>query len=176
MIRPEARDAILRWREALAGGALLAAGAWLLATGYGLPLLLGGAASALGAVLVWSGLRHGRLRGEDDAPGLVEVDEGRITYLAPVMGGTVSLDELAEVSLRRMAAGEAFWRLAPVDGGALMVPTGARGADALLDALSPLPGFDGGAMVRAAREVGRGAGRGTVIVWRRHPRPALTRA
>ena len=171
-IRPEAMAALTRWREPLLGGALLAGGLWLLVTRFGLPALLGGAAAAVGAVLVLAGLRHARFQPGEAAPGLVEVDEGRITYLAPIMGGSVALDELAEVALRRTGTGETFWRLATEDGPPLLVPTGARGAETLLDALAPLPRFDGGAMVRAARM----RTRGTVIVWRRHPRPALTRA
>ena len=170
MIRPEVLKALLRWREALVGSALLALGLWL-AAGFGLPRLFGVAAISLGAVLIASGLRRALLRPGAEAPGILEVDEGRITYLAPLMGGSVALDELSEVAHRRTGGGEAFWRLAPVDGAPLIVPTGARGCDALLDALAPLPGFDGGALVRASRR----RARGTIIVWRRVPRSALTR-
>ena len=166
-LRPEAATALVRWREALAGGALFALGAALLLRSGGLPFLFGLALASLGAVLLLSGLRRGLLRPGAEAPGVLEVDEGRITYLAPLMGGSVALDELHEVALRRTGGGEAFWRLAPVDGAPLLVPTGARGAEALLDALAPLPGFSGGALVRAARDGARDGARGTVTVWRR---------
>ena len=63
-----------------------------------------------------------------------------------------------------------MWRLSAVDGAPLTIPEGAEGADGLLDALAPLPGFDGGAMVRAVR--GR---TGTTVVWRRSRPTALPR-
>lgn len=168
MIRPEAAAALHRWREAGIGGAALALGLWLLATSAGLPWLLGLAATLVGAVLLPSGLRRGRLRGAQGGAGVVAVVEGEIAYLGPADGGRVAVEDLREVSFVRDARG-ARWRLAPADGPTVEVPDGAVGAERLLDALSPLPGFDGGAMVRAR------ATPGTTIVWRRDPLPALPR-
>ncbi|UWQ22718.1 hypothetical protein [Jannaschia sp. W003] len=172
MIRPEAAAALLRWREAIAGGLAVAAGLWLWTVSYGLPALFGAALVALGAVLLVSGLRHARFRSDSEAPGVVEVDEGRITYMAPVMGGTMALDAVAEVAFRRTRGpeGEGFWRLTDTAGATLFIPEGAVGHDALLDALAPLPGLDGGAMVRALR----GRTPGLVVVWRRRGHAALT--
>ncbi|TFL19875.1 hypothetical protein [Jannaschia formosa] len=171
MIRPEAAALIARWREAAIGGTAAALGLWLLATTGGLPFLFGIALTGLGTVLAFSGLRHARFRtGDDEAPGLVEVDEARITYLGPVMGGSVALDDLTEVTFRRTATGEAFWRLVAPEG-TVYIPEGARGAEQLLDALAPLPGFDGGAMVRAVQS--RTAT--TVKVWSRPGHAALSR-
>ena len=168
-IRPEAAARLSRWREALIGMAFLGLGAWLL-PGGGLWTLFGLAALGTGGVLALSGLRRARFRHATDAPGLLELDEGRLTYLGPVLGGTVAVDELAEVTFRRTRSGEAFWRLAPVSGRALIVPEGAAGAERLLDALAPLPGFDAGALVRATRAPAPA----TVTVWRRPSRAALT--
>ncbi|MFO6465797.1 hypothetical protein ACK8OR_15495 [Jannaschia sp. KMU-145] len=170
MIRPEATATILRWREAVLGGAAILWGGWLVAASSGLPALFGIALVLVGAVLALSGVRHARFRTEAEAPGIVEVVEGRITYLGPVMGGTVALDELAELAFRRSSGGEAFWRLTPLSGAAVFIPEGAKGAEALLDALAPLPGFDGGAMVRAVQ----GRTPGLAILWRRRGAAALT--
>jgi hypothetical protein len=170
MIRPEAAEVILRWREALLGATGVLLGIGMMATSSGLSALFGLALALIGAVLGVSGLRHARFdTAEEDAPGLVEVDEGQITYLGPVMGGAVALDELSEVSLRRTATGEAFWKLVSTQA-TIYIPEGAHGAEQLLDALAPLPGFDGGRMVRAVRE--RTAV--TVKVWSRPGHAALT--
>ncbi|MBM2575005.1 hypothetical protein JQC91_01695 [Jannaschia sp. Os4] len=170
MIRPEASAMLLRWREALVGAGAVALGLWLLARGGGLPWLFGLVLVLIGAVLLPSGWRRARLRTEAEAPGIVSAVEGTIAYMGPITGGMVSLDELSEVAFRRASTGEGFWRLAAVDGAPLTIPEGARGAEVLLDALAPLPGFDGGAMVRAVR--GR---TGTTVVWRRSRPLALPR-
>ena len=168
MIRPEAAALLARWREALAGASGLAAGAYLLLAATGLPWLFGLALAGLGLVLLLSGLRRGRLRGAVPGPGVVEVVEGRIGYMGPLDGGAVALDALEEVLFLRDPSGEGHWRLAPRDDRPVTIPEGAVGADALLDALAPLPGFDGGAMVRA-----RASRAPRTIVWRRSPPRAL---
>ncbi|MEM7488563.1 MAG: hypothetical protein AAF390_05505 [Pseudomonadota bacterium] len=170
MIRPEAAATLARWRDVLIGGAALVAGATLLATSSGLSILFGLALLAVGGVLSLAGLRRARFRTGAQGPGIVRVDEGRILYMGPITGGMVALDDLAEVALDRTADGAAAWHLVPGDGPALEIPEGAEGSDALLDALAPLPGLDGGVMVRAVQ--GRGPGR--ITVWRRDPRLALT--
>lgn len=171
MIRPEIAAMLGRWREALAGGVAIALGAWLWWDNHGLIALFGGVLVAIGAVLALSGIRQARFRTTTGAPGLVEVDEGRITYMGPVMGGSVDLDALSSVTFRRTATGEAFWRLAQSDGPTLVIPEGAANAEILLDALAPLPGFDTGAMIRAVRS----RASSTTKVWQRNAPRALTR-
>ncbi|MEL7184710.1 MAG: hypothetical protein AAGK57_13810, partial [Pseudomonadota bacterium] len=151
MIRPEAAARLARWREALAGAASLLAGLWLTATSSGLPALFGWVLLGGGAFMLVSGIRRARFHREVEAPGVVEVDEGRITYLGPVIGGAVALDDLQQIVFRRTSTADAFWRLIPSEGRPLIIPEGAHGVDALLDAFAPLPGFDGGAMVRAVQ-------------------------
>ncbi|WP_371155111.1 hypothetical protein [Jannaschia sp. 2305UL9-9] len=170
MIRPEAAAVLMRWREAIIGLALALGGAWLLLTSGGLGYLFGLALVLLGGFLGFSGVRHARFRAETEAPGVVEVDEGRITYLGPVMGGSAALDDLTQVVFRRSSTGEAFWRLSQDSGQPLYIPEGAHGSEILLDALAPLPGFDGGAMVRAVQT----RTPTTIIVWSRQGRAALT--
>ncbi|MCK0169142.1 hypothetical protein MWU52_16425 [Jannaschia sp. S6380] len=170
MIRPEVIAALTRWREALIGASAVAGGGWLWLASYGLPALLGAVAAGVGSVLLLSGIRLARFRHDIDSPGVVELDEGRITYLGPVIGGSADLDDIAQVAFRRTATGEAFWRLEHVGGRPLLIPEGAAGAERLLDGLAPLPGLDTGAMVRAAQ----GRTPGTVIVWQRAGHRALT--
>ncbi|WP_308915766.1 hypothetical protein [Jannaschia sp. LMIT008] len=170
MIRPDAAATLHRWREAGLGAFGVVLGLWLWATTFGLPALLGLALAVVGAVLLLSGLRRALFDTGARAPGVVTVDEGRITYMGPVMGGTVALDDLTEVAHRRSTSEDAFWRLSADGQAPVFVPAGALGADALPDALAPLPGFDAIAMVRVSRRTDRG----TVIVWRRPGRAALT--
>lgn len=93
-LRPEAEQALWRWREVLAGVGLALLGLWLiLRVGYlldfvGVPALAGGAA------LIWLGFQRARFRGGDGGPGAVTVDEGEITYFGPLTGGSVALREL----------------------------------------------------------------------------------
>ncbi len=170
MIRPEIAARLTRWREAIAGGAVVASGLWLALGSSGLVAIFGGAVALLGAMLALSGIRRARFRSAVCAPGVLEVDEGRLTYLGPVLGGSADLDDLTEVVFRRTATGEAFWRLSHTGGRPLIVPEGAAGSERLLDALAPLPGLESGAMVRAVQ--GRRAG--TTAVWRRADRLSLT--
>ena len=170
MIRPEVAATLTRSREAALGVAAIALGTWLWAVNFGLLALFGGVLVAIGAVLAVSGIRRVRFRTADAAPGLVEVDEGRITYLGPMLGGAVDLDALSAVTFRRTATGEAFWRLQQEDGPTLVIPEGAANAEILLDALAPLPGFDTGTMIRAVRR----RGSSTTIVWQRNATRALT--
>ncbi|SDZ18647.1 hypothetical protein SAMN05444004_10781 [Jannaschia faecimaris] len=170
MIRPEVATLLTRWREALIGGAAVLIGLWLWLAFTGLLALFGAVALAVGSVLILSGLRAARFRSDGHSPGVVQVVEGRITYMGPVVGGVVALDELTEITFHRPAQGDAFWRLAHTQDQPLMIPEGAAGADKLLDALAPLPGLDTGAMVRAVQK----RTPHTITIWRRHPLRALT--
>jgi hypothetical protein len=170
VIRPEAAAVLWRWREVLCGVACGALALWLWTTSSGLPAFFGLVLGLLGGFLIVSGIRQARFRSDASAPGVVEITEGRITYMGPVLGGAAHLDTLAEISFRRMSTGEGFWRLTSLDGKSLYIPEGALGSDALLDAFAPLADFDGGAMVRAVRS----RTGGTTLVWRRPAAGALT--
>jgi hypothetical protein len=158
-----------RRREALAG---LACGAGAAALGpaalTGAPVALL-AALALAAASVWlvrDALTRARLAARP-GPGVAAVREGRIVYFGPETGGVADLDGLVAVEIN--AAGD--WVLRGADGAALIAPTAAEGAEALLDAFAALPGFDRGAVDRALARPGVHA-----IVWRRRgppPQPRL---
>lgn len=150
-LRPEALDVLRRWREAMIGAALVLAGGVGAFNGYGLFFAACLAVALLGAALTFTGLRHALFRVDGDAPGVVEITEGRITYLGPVIGGTIALSDLREVAFRRTTTGEAFWRLTGLEAQPLIIPAGARDVDGLLDAFTALPRFDTGAMVRAVQ-------------------------
>ncbi len=150
-IRPEARAALMRWREAVAGGVVLALGLWWALTSLGLIRWAGGVALVLiGAALTWAGVQRARFRGgHGGGLGVVHVDERQVTYLAPVGGGGfASLDALVQVEVAPDLAGLPVWRFTS-PGEVLTIPLNAEGTDALFEALAALPGVDMQAAIRA---------------------------
>lgn len=171
MIRPELRKALLRWREVLIALAVAGFGLWLARRGIERAGLL---SQVLGAVLVLGGLgaalvaaRRARFRLGGGGPGVVVLTERQITYLGPLSGGAVLLDELDEVALDS-EGGQRRWKLSQPGQLPLLIPVDARGAETLIDILTALPGLDAGALVRALE-----AGAGTpLLLWSRPGRHA----
>lgn len=148
VIRPAARAFLHRSAEAIAAGVLLAFGLWLVWLGGYLLAPLGLAVAAVAAAWAVMALRRMRFAQGAEAPGLVEVDEGRIGYLGPEIGGFVNLPELIELRLIALR-GRRMWRLKQADGQAILIPVDATGAAGLFDAFATLPGIDMGALVAA---------------------------
>lgn len=176
-IRPEAAAAIRSAAEpvifaAIAGFcfwkgiAAASAGAWL-----GLTLLLPGALAAFAAIGTAERALVAR-RSRRAGPGMVRVQEGRIIYLGPHGGATAAIDGLIRVDIvteRRSAfANGARWELTDEEGQLLSIPASAAGADALLDVLGALPGFNNMAVVLAMQ----GGSSGRHAVWQRRSETA----
>jgi hypothetical protein len=170
-MRPELAARFRRWREPLVWAALLALGIWLAWRGYGslapLPFLLGLLLAAAGLGLLRAAVRRLRLSASALDEGVVLIDEARIAYFGPRQGGVVDLPSVVRVEIVTRPhlppdSGHA-WVITADDGTRLTIPLGARGAEGLPDALTPLPGIDldaGAAAVAAG-----GAGRTTL--WRK---------
>lgn len=182
MIRPEALATLRRWQEVALGGAGMTLGLWLFTRGGWILMPLGAGIAALALGYAVLSVRRMRFAQGAGAPGVVEVDEGQISYFGPVAGGAVSLRELVELRLLARG-GQRFWRLKQQDGQALLVPVDAMGADRLFDAFAALPGMDSQALVAALDlPEGRGAAALPVVqqdtlgpvIWRRGHRAALT--
>lgn len=172
MIRPEAQAALWRWREAIAGAGIVGFGLWLIWLGGYLLVPLGalvGCAGVALAVLAW---RRQRFATAGDAPGVVQIDEGQVSYMGPMVGGYVSLRDLNEVRLISIR-GRRLWRLKQADGQALLVPVEAAGAEALFDAFCTLPGLSSATLLAALAPVPGAGGRALMaggenrVVWRR---------
>ncbi len=149
--------ALHRWREVLAAATVALIGLWWVWLGGLILVPLGLAVLALGAALGVLALRRLRFGKGGAAPGIVEVDEGQISYFGPQFGGFVSLRELAELRLLSKL-GQRFWRLKQGDGQVLLIPVEAAGAERLFDALSSLPGMDSQALVAALDSPALGPG------------------
>jgi len=157
-IRPEATAALWRYGEPAIYGAitiwglwkgwgLLAHGAWLGLVPVGIAIIatfaLVGAAER--ALLGW--------RSRTPGPGVVNIREGSIAYFGPLGGAVLALDALISIEIVTTDAGpgadDVFWHLADEIGQQVSIPGGAKGAEALLDRLGSLPGFDHMAVVSA---------------------------
>lgn len=159
LIRPEVAAGLARWSEVIFAGAVAAVGLWLIWLGGWLLMPIGAVVLAVGAVLALTGWRRMRFRTSGEAPGVVEVDEGQIAYLAE-FGGFISVPEMTELRLISVQ-GRRMWRLKQSDGQALLIPADARGADALFDAFAALPGMDAQRLIAATPDS---------VVWTRHLR------
>ncbi len=178
-IRPEISSALVRYREALAAGLVVLAGLWLVVLGGYVLVPLGLIIAAIGAILTLTALRRARFAQTVAAPGMVELDERQVSYLAPELGGFISLDELEEIRLLAMR-GRRMWRLKQTDGQALLIPVDAEGAEKLFDVFAALPGMDTAALVLALQapapqKANLTLAAQTFVIWRKHSGPRLVR-
>lgn len=163
-LRPAARAFVLRWAEVgFCTGSLIFSLSVALGGGW-VRLVVGGIFATLSAQWLWIALRRMRFARPAAAPGLVELDEGEIRYVAPpgtAMGGRIALADLREIRLISTSSGR-LWQLKGA-GQMLLVPVDARGAGALHDGFATLPGIDMGALSRALAQ----SGGGTARLWSR---------
>lgn len=161
-IRPDASAALGRYREALIGAGITLLGFWWAWGSLGLLKWMGLAVAALGGLVLWSGLRHARIRAAHGGVGVVQIDERQVTYLAPVGGGFASLDDVIRIEVSKDMAGLPVWRFHQV-GECLSIPARAEGAEAIFDALTALSGANVDAAIRAVNS----GPDDTVVIWRR---------
>ena len=138
-LRPEARAALVQWRETLVGAAVLLLGLWW-ASGFGLLKWLGIGLVAVGAVLIVSGIQRARFRIGQGGPGVVQVDEGEVAYFGPLNGGSVAMRSLSRVVLDGRSQ-PPVWALYQPGQAPLHIPVNAAGSDALFDAFASLDGI-----------------------------------
>lgn len=162
--RPEAKAALWRWREVLAGGAIALLGLWWL-LGPGQLLVLPAIALLIaGVALVWVGVQRARFRSGGKGPGSVSIDEGQITYYGPLTGGMIALREMTELTLDKTLF-PTHWRLRQPGQPALLIPVNAEGAEALFDAFATLSGLRTERMLHALQ----GAEKHAIVIWQRRP-------
>lgn len=162
-VRPELIRSLHRNRELLAALAVSVLGLWIGTRGGWLMAGLGGVMVLGGAGLALTAFRRLRFAPKDRGPGIVEVVEGQVGWFGPGIGGFISMDELSELGLVTVQ-GLRVWRLRQTDGQMLLIPVSAEGAGRLYDALTALPGIDGGRLLAALE-----APHDTPVIWRRNP-------
>ena len=136
-IRPEVIAGMRRWRESLSGGGLVVASLWLMADGLGARFWIGALLAAFGLGLILTGIPRARSRSGGGGPGVVEVDERRLTYFGPLSGGAMALEDIVRIA----ADPDRRWVLTSTDGELMTIPMDAEGGDTLFDAFSALPGL-----------------------------------
>ncbi|CUH75518.1 hypothetical protein [Tropicibacter naphthalenivorans] len=163
MIRPEAAEAINRWKETLTGAGIAALGAyWGFFTGGGILHYIGYLLIAVGALLGFAGIQRARFRMGRDGPGVVNVIEKRITYFGPLSGGVIDLDDITTLTLDPTSE-PPHWLLAQPGQLPLAIPLTAEGADTLFDAFASLPGIRTEHMLRQMQSTPDHP----VVIWRR---------
>jgi hypothetical protein len=146
--------AAMFWRRAekpdlAAEGLVILAAAVLLALGAG------GA-----AIAAW---RRATFASPGGGVGVVQLDEGRLTYFGPLSGGTIAGREIESVGIDpRHRPTHWVLRDAATE---LLIPVDAEGAGVLLDVFALLPGLDLGAAQGAVAR-----SRAPVTLWRRGDR------
>ena len=179
-IRPEAAKTISTWAEPTiyAGLAILCGvkGIGLLANGHGVGVVL--AAIGLFAIFAFYGAVTRSVYAQkmrEKGPGIVSIQEGRISYLGPLGGAILARDALVSVDIvtNSTAFGDAdlHWVLTDESHQKVAIPGAATDADKLLDALGALPGFDHDALTKAMKAHGNER----FPVWRRHASKRLAR-
>lgn len=97
------------------------------------------------AITSWRGRRGG--------PGIVTIEEGRISYYGPRPGGVMGVDTLVGIDIVTTDEGpftdDLFWVLSDQWGQQVIIPGGAAGTDKLLDSLGGLKGFDHMTLMKA---------------------------
>lgn len=153
-LRPEARRALLRWREALAGVGLICLGAyWSVGIAHGLLVWIGAMLLMAGIAVFLAGVQRGRARTGGGGPGVVQIVERQIGYFGPVTGGVVDLDTVTMLRLDPTTHPRQ-WILTQDNGPALHIPVTAEGADLLFDVFASLPGLSPGRMTTALTQDG----------------------
>ncbi|MEL7099059.1 MAG: hypothetical protein AAGM84_09550 [Pseudomonadota bacterium] len=169
--RPEAKALLWQWREVLIGAAAALLALWWLVGSGGLLAYIGGFLLLASGGLVAVGIQRGRFRGPGGGAGVVQVDEGQITYFGPLSGGMIMVRDLERLILDR-AQRPAHWHLDQQGQPAVLIPVNAQGADALFDAFATLPGLRTERMLGALHADDSGA----VVIWeRRSLRPESAR-
>jgi hypothetical protein len=147
-LRPEALARLRRWREVALALGLAVLGLWTAALGGLFYQTLGALVGFTGAGLALSAWRRLRFRREPTAPGIVEIDEGRIAYFGPETGGLAALSELVSVEVMEQD-GQRMFRLRQTGAAPLLIPVSAAGAERLYDIFATLPGASAEVFVAA---------------------------
>lgn len=170
-VRPEAAQAILRYREVGIGLILCLVGIWMFLWGglfYG---VLGVLLALLGGGLGYVAWQRQRFVSANDPQGVVEVTEGQITYFSAFGGGFAARTEITEIALIFGPGDAPQWRIGQVGQPVLVIPLASQGAEALFDAFVALPGADPS---RISAALDRQPTQGPITVWRRALAAPLT--
>lgn len=139
--RPEAKATLWRWRDVIVAGAVGLLGLWLTLTGFGIVLWLGIAFLLMAVGLLIAGLQRVRFRQGSDGPGVVQITERRLAYFGPLSGGVMDITDILRLTFDPSGHPAPYWVLTGPDAREIAIPITAKGAEALFDTFSSLPGI-----------------------------------
>ena len=142
LVRPEVKDTIWRWREALIGFVVSMFGLYWALNGIGIVSIIGTSLTVAGALLIFAGIQRARFRIGTGGIGVVYIDEGQVTYYGPVDGGSVTISDLVRVDLDPSKKNNSEWILHDPHTAPLRIPTNAEGAEHLFDVFAGLEGIE----------------------------------
>ena len=140
-IRPEAKAALWRWRDVFVAVAVGALGVWVAMTGFGIVQWLGYALIVIAIGLLIAGAQRVRFRQGSDGPGVLQITERRLAYFGPLDGGVVDIVDISRLSFDPQGYPAPYWILSCPNAREIAIPTTAKGAEALFDVFSALPGM-----------------------------------
>ena len=164
-VRPEIRQFVWRYSDALVGVAVSFFGIGWALSSVGFMVTLGYSVTIAGALLIFAGIQRGRFKVDPNGVGMVTIDEGQVTYFGPYDGGIFKIDDLTEVDLLTDSTGQRYWTLIANGQEPLTLPLNAIGADALFDVFNGLPGMQTNHLLCAVES----ATGEHVMIWRRNP-------
>lgn len=167
-IRPEIHAMAARWRELVWAAGFGALGLyWALATG-GVLQMLGWALCGLAGGLAVVGVQRGRFRHGAGGVGVVQVDEGQITYFGTHTGGAVAIHSLDWIALDKGQT-PPVWQFNHPGLMCLEIPMNAEGNEALFDVFAQIDGVSMAKMNDALRAPHDHR----VVIWRDKDAPGI---
>lgn len=148
-IRAEVLTLFKRWREVIFSLAVVLWGLRWYFVASGLLVWVGAVLALIGGAATLVAFQRARFASLGGGVGVVQLIEGQLFYFGPLNGGAVTIDDIVAVGIDP-SQNPAHWVLSDADS-RLLIPVDARGADALFDVFSQLPGMNALAAA-AARE------------------------
>lgn len=139
--RPEARAVIWRWRDVIVACCIMTLGLWWAWGSFGILRWLGAALTVFGAVLIFTGFQRARFRQGAGGPGVVQLDERRLSYFGPLSGGMIALEDISKLEFDPFGHPAPHWVVTGPELAQIAIPTTAEGAEALFDVFAGLPGI-----------------------------------
>ncbi|WP_163848952.1 hypothetical protein [Pseudooceanicola aestuarii] len=165
-VRPEARAALMKWREALAGGVVALLGLYWTLGSFGLLRWIGAVLLLVAGALIVAGVQRARFRTDGGGPGVVRVDEGQIAYFGPLDGGVVALSEVSRLAVDPSAYPPG-WSLSQAGQPDLFIPFNAEGSEALFDVFAALPGLKTETLLTHMQRYRERPPPHTIVIWER---------
>ncbi|RPE66282.1 hypothetical protein EDD53_1982 [Pacificibacter maritimus] len=163
MIRPEVRAQIWHFREVIGAVALAFLFVWFFISSYGFMRWVALALICASLFIAFAAFQRARFAKAGQGVGVVEVDEGVVSYFTAFTGGQVEIDTLTSVILLPATKGSAHWQLEAAGQTTLNIPLDAVDAEKLFDVFVSLDGIETERMLKQIKQMPKSP----VVVWRK---------